>query len=269
MDHRQLDITVAMGCNVGCIYCPQAATIRASKKMNLGNAVMPLDVFVRCLDKLPDGLLLNFAGYTEPFQNQDCGKMIEVAVEKGFRVAIYTTLKGCSEEDVDRLRHLDLEALEIHLPTGTGREAIKANETYLACLKEVGQFPSVRFLLMAWDDDPRIRDDVAHLVDMDRVVVEHANSRAGNMSQKLLSGMRQPRKMLACDRDLLSNNLLPNGDVTVCCQDFGLRHIIGNLLTGSYESLFLSEEFLRVKAGLDNPDADVLCRTCEYASVRN
>lgn len=266
-NHRQLDLTLALGCTVGCNYCPQSATIRAAKKQGILSNVMSLEVLECCLDKLPQGLLLNFAGYTEPFQNPACADMIEMSVKRGFRVAVYTTLKGCSEANLSKIEPLNIETFEVHLPTASGREAILVDDTYLACLERVHGLTSARFLLMAWGTEPRIRDDVAPFVDNDRVVVSGTNSRAGNMASNLIKGMRQPRKILKCDRSLLSNNLLPNGDVTVCCQDFGLSHIIGNLRTDSYASLFQSEEFLRVKAGLDDPDANVLCRTCEYANV--
>jgi hypothetical protein len=50
--------------------------------------------------------------------------------------------------------------------------------------------------------------------------------------------------------------------------DYGLKHVLGNLLSDSYESLFLSPEFRRIKAGTENEEIDILCRTCEDFAYR-
>jgi len=40
-----------------------------------------------------------------------------------------------------------------------------------------------------------------------------------------------------CIEKLYHNVVLPNGDVSLCCMDYGLEHIIGNLLDQSYEEV--------------------------------
>jgi radical SAM protein with 4Fe4S-binding SPASM domain len=61
------------------------------------------------------------------------------------------------------------------------------------------------------------------------------------------------------------NVLLPNGDVQLCCMDYGLEHKIGNLLTMSYNDLFTSDEYRRIESGLEDDSIDILCRTCKEA----
>jgi len=52
--------------------------------------------------------------------------------------------------------------------------------------------------------------------------------------------------------------------------DYGLKHVLGNLISGDYNSLFRSAEFLRVKKGLRDESLDILCRYCEgYADDLN
>ena len=48
------------------------------------------------------------------------------------------------------------------------------------------------------------------------------------------------------------NITLPNGDVSLCCMDYGLEHIIGNLLEQDYEDVIP-----------DNNACFNLCRFCE------
>ena len=40
-----------------------------------------------------------------------------------------------------------------------------------------------------------------------------------------------------CTERLYHNVCLPNGDVSLCCMDYGLKYIIGNLLTQEYDDI--------------------------------
>ena len=55
------------------------------------------------------------------------------------------------------------------------------------------------------------------------------------------------------------NVVLPNGDVYLCCQDYGLTQQIGNLLTTRFEDLDRSA----VIAASLQEDSDIICRKCE------
>ena len=58
-----------------------------------------------------------------------------------------------------------------------------------------------------------------------------------------------------CVENLYHNVLLPNGDVSLCCMDYGLDNIIGNLNTQPYEDVI--------------PEAQTcykICNSCENAA---
>jgi hypothetical protein len=40
-----------------------------------------------------------------------------------------------------------------------------------------------------------------------------------------------------CIEDLYHNVVLPNGDVSLCCMDYGLKHILGNIYEQEYEDI--------------------------------
>ncbi len=66
--------------------------------------------------------------------------------------------------------------------------------------------------------------------------------------------------------DLTSNVLLPNGDVVLCCMDFGLRHVLGNLKTDSYSTIINSEERKNILKSMSVGDArKTLCYLCTEA----
>jgi len=55
-----------------------------------------------------------------------------------------------------------------------------------------------------------------------------------------------------CIEDLYHNVVLPNGDVSLCCMDYGLTHIIGNIFTEEYTDI------------IPKPNTCFdLCRKCE------
>ena len=63
--------------------------------------------------------------------------------------------------------------------------------------------------------------------------------------------------------DVIDQNvLLPNGDVCLCCMDYGMDHVLGNLLHQDYDSLFTGEKFLEVKEKMKAQDSDIMCRVC-------
>lgn len=79
---------------------------------------------------------------------------------------------------------------------------------------------------------------------------------------------KRKRRVIGCAR-LHHNILLPNGDVVLCCTDFGMRHVLGNLLSQDYPSLFQSGEFLKVKRGQKDETLDILCRCCTDTTLHN
>ena len=63
-----------------------------------------------------------------------------------------------------------------------------------------------------------------------------------------------------------NNILLPDGTVVLCCMDYGLKHILGNIFTNTFEEIMNGEEMRKVKEGMDgNETLDILCRNCSYA----
>jgi radical SAM protein with 4Fe4S-binding SPASM domain len=61
------------------------------------------------------------------------------------------------------------------------------------------------------------------------------------------------------------NVLLPNGDVVLCCMDYNLKHVIGNLLDQTYEEMMQGDKLAQIikmneAAGFDKCS---ICKSCE------
>lgn len=252
MNNGRLEITTHIGCPIDCLDCPQAL-LRSRYK---GKKDMALDDFKAAIDKVPAGTRIDFSGMCEPFANRSCTDMILYAAEKGFPLALYTTLQGSTMEDYERLRHIRFEVCTIHVPDCEGRSHFKITEEYLDVLGAWNcNFYSVHGQL-----DERV---VPYL--RSRPFITYMHDRAGNVEGRPHMTIPEDRK-LWCEtsgRSMNHNVLLPDGTVITCCMDYGMTGIFGNLFTQTYDEVLNSDEARRMRATLDGGES--ICRHCTNA----
>lgn len=264
----RLEITTSIlekGCTVACKICPQPLLASEYK-----GAVryMRLDDFVKILSTVPKNYRIVFSGYAEPFLNADCLKMILHACSEGYPTHCFTTLVGVGVGllTIGELSRLPLDSLEVHLPDKNGTMPITVSKKYrmiLSRLLELGG-PNVRYMTMGREVHPDIKDLMGSqvLVSGNFEPVSRASNLDNVPSVERISGPIRCTPMPNQNH----NVVLPNGDVQLCCNDYGLRHRFGNLLTGSHADLFTSDEFVSLRAAMKNDQGEnILCRTCEMA----
>ena len=224
---------------------------------------MSFDTFKKCIDKVPSDVVIQFSGMSEPWLNPDCTKMLLYAYERGFEFRVFTTLAGMSIHDIDLIKSVPFTYFVVHLPDKDGLMKIKVDNNYLELIKKIttSNISNINYRVVGGDIHP----DIKPLID-DNVFESNAYTRAGN-----LKGLDMPKRLpgiINCRVwDFKDNILLPNGDVVLCCFDYGLRHMLGNLLTSDYDSLFNSAEFHKVQNGCRDSSLDILCRHCEGAEI--
>ena len=109
------------------------------------------------------------------------------------------------------------------------------------------------------DLHPKVKD-ILHI----DIEAEKMISRAGNLSN-VKNDFEKKLGSLSCNissHDGLedrfdANTLLPNGDVTLCCMDYGLKNIIGNLTRMDYNSLFTNDEFKKIYNKMKSYDDEI------------
>ena len=91
-----MEINTNIACRVQCDFCPQTLLIdkysskNKIKNIDYGNpALMSFETFKTCLDKIPKSVTILFSGYTEPFLNPECTKMILYAHNSGYTIQVY------------------------------------------------------------------------------------------------------------------------------------------------------------------------------------
>ena len=239
--------------------------------------------FVHVVDKLPEHVRLDFSGMAEPWLNPQATDMVFHAFERGRKVAIYTTLQGMWAVDADRLinRFGDRISGEtpwvIHLPDSEGNmTGWRPTAAYRATLSRFLAFqrerPDAGLAMMTMSADGSVAEPLRDLIP-EGLTPFVGISRAENLDRDgfspsaLLAHVRHTDAVLCGSTPFFDHNtMLPNGDVVLCCMDYGRRHVLGNLLRQSYEEIHAGPTMgaIRVQAMVPT-DGDLLCRRCHNA----
>lgn len=274
-EYPSLEITTSIpknGCVIDCVFCPQRVLQKVwnSRKFE-DNRYLSLDNFKKCISTVPEEITIIFSGFTEPWLNRDTTKMLLHAHEKGHPIAVFTTGVGMSLEDVNLIKDIPFSGgpnrnFTLHLPDKEGNAKHPINKKYLEVITALKAVNLQSFQLMAMaeihpDVEPIYGDSYVHLPQMWH--------RAGNLigEAQLRPEVKQKLKQVqsikhfesktcGCVEHLYHNILLPNGEVSLCCMDYNLDEILGNLLTDNYDNI------------LPKPQTTFnICMNCENAAT--
>ena len=276
---HNIEITPRIGCSNVCEYCPQSTLIKRYRE-RIGadkDTIMTLETFKKCLSTIPLHVGLNFTGYVEPFLAPDTADMILHAAESGYSILLNTTLVGLKKEDWMKIKDINYRELHIHLPSCSFDEMIGVKipvETYehegrkIKALSEE-YYDMLNFLIQnpgnGWgqykldfhclgDLHPELADLTNHFY----VGIRQVNSRAMNILLEKKDKVPPEENIRGNCSRVYQNVLLPDGSLSLCCQDYGLDEVLGNLVENTWDEYEASETVKRIrKEGAD------LCDYCE------
>jgi hypothetical protein len=254
------------GCVVDCVFCPQ----RTLQKVYKGERFLSLDNFKKAVDKMPREIRVTFAGFTEPWLNPKTTDMVLYANEQGHPISVFTTGIGMSLSDLERIKNVPFAGgpnggFVLHLPDQERKAKHPITDRYIKVIERFGEIHSEisNFTLMCMGT---VHESVRHI--FPEAPTYQMWSRAGNllgesiMKPELLNRKDEYKSVYhgekpmtcGCLEELYHNIMLPNGDVSLCCMDYGLEHILGNLLDQDFEDVIP-----------ENNKCFNLCRFCENA----
>jgi len=268
-----VEFTTSIGCINNCLFCPQTLFVKRYFDLFGRNAPRMLTYtnFCRILKKIPKRCTVVFSGESEPFQNPRCTDMVLTAHRAGHPVIICTTLVGLSTANISKiLKTVSFQGKEpkffVHIPSQGKLENIKVTHEYLQTLNYLltsripidfhyhGKIPCVQVARP-------IRQAGYKLTRLQLI------SRANNINGGNISNVRRKRGKLDCHVIRMKRHVvLPNGAVILCCMDFGLQHVLGNILSSSFSSIHKGKEWKRILLGLQDERIDTLCRHCHWAA---
>jgi radical SAM protein with 4Fe4S-binding SPASM domain len=252
---RYIEISTAIGCVNDCAYCPRELSIQRYRQRS-EQMRMPYETFCLCLDKVPRNHSVYFSGFVEPSQNPDFIRMVQYAWNSGRRLGIFTTLARLVPHQINALANLTYDSFVIHVQSG--EERFVPHDELIPRLQAAMTVKGAEFI-HRWP----LETDVADAIEGGHVHRFLPNTRAGSLGPV---PRRTGRLTCTTGRNARGHILLPNGDVVLCCQDFGQTVILGNLLLDSFESLHQGEQWMSYQEKMKAQDSDLICRECECAA---
>lgn len=271
-----IDVTTVIGCKINCRYCPQDLLIKSYYKDNpKRDRVMSMDTFIACLNHLPEKCNMMFCGMAEPFLNPFCVDMIVKAYESGINIDLYTTMVGISSEDLEKIWEIPMGFVNVHVPDANGYASLPVSEEYFELLEKAlnhrrkdGQ-PFVNMCNAQGEPHSRVKELCKQRYEISTAL----HDRAGNLESDNLLHKQNLHGILSCSqcgRSLDHNILLPDGTLLLCCMDYGMKHVLGNLREQTYEEIKSGIKMKNVFEGMQgNEQIDLLCRNCSFAREIN
>lgn len=245
-----IEFSCAIGCAVDCQWCPQ----RKIEAAYTGPRLLTPDTFRHCLAHLPPGVPLVFAGFAEPFLNKHTIDMIEMAAPE-HEIQVYTTTVGMSDRDVSGLAKFQPKSITLHLADAEGYAKIRVDTAYVDRVTELAGLPNVNVMTMG-TLHPALVPVFGNLKPLPM------HSRAGNVEGFVQISKSGPLKCGAAP-ELDHPVVLPDGRLALCCMDWNLDHVIGNLREQTWAEIHAGAALADVRRRMN--DGPCLCRGCEYA----
>ena len=264
---RSIEFTLQTGCPVGCNFCPQLLFL---KGYTSPEKKFTIDSFRQALSNLQNSTIktVQFSGFSEPLHHEDISDFIKLSVEAGFEVEIFTTLKGFNAECLKKVEDLPIKWYISMQPLGIqNRKGLKDEEAWNNIksfldlnLKFQPILRCVDFNLSKGQKN-QLNEKVKQ-IGIENIIYSNFETRAGNITRNSINKIE---KKLLCKNNM-APVILPNGDVLLCCMDFGLKHIIGNIFKESFKNILLSDRLHKIIDIMDlREKGSILCQTCESA----
>lgn len=279
-----LEITVSPACSKLCDYCPQTTYIKNYKEKFLNeDKVLTLKTVKEISKNISNNTTIKWTGFTEPMDCKEFDLCVKFFHEKDFKQQISTTLLGNLKSQkyyFENLNHFFEHTL--HLPDNNNLMKGKFNEAYREFVEKVIRKlhkNKIKFNIFLIGDTfhPSIKDTIDKLdqeLDLKDLIIiaKYLNTRASSINPSKF-GLKQSEKNYStkdgyfCSYQRLNQGvLLPNGKVALCCQDYGMEAIIGDLKKNNLNEIYSYIESDKVQRenfinGNFSP-----CNKCEHYS---
>jgi sulfatase maturation enzyme AslB (radical SAM superfamily) len=272
-DGPVMELTTMIGCPLMCTFCPQD-----NLRTQYGTATkyMSQTDLTKMLVKLPKNTRIDFSGMSEPWANPECTSMLEEVLYMGFDIAIYTTLYGMTDPEWVRKvleAHPDqVEVIMLHLPDANkNMKGWKKTKEWMNALHVISQTKVPCGIgAMTMDGSGLVAFELQNEIGRLPGWVGHTRADSLDVEQikgQIISITPHNEFSLTCKSTPFydRNVLLPDGSVVLCCMDYDLKHVIGNLLNQTYDEIFQSKPLLDLIALNEANEFNKcsICKSCE------
>jgi hypothetical protein len=263
-----LEISLAVGCPVSCSYCPQSVLLKAYK----GPRCFTLATFKKAIEggHVPLTRNLTFMGHADPYLCKDATKIMRWALQERCHMgSVSTILQFCSYEDIDAVADMRSRLTDtvLHAPAADTRmKGLRIDADYVAKFKYAIEKwrNNPDFTISVFDREPH---PAIHKIWKDSgipIPCFGLHDRAGllpDLQGPYVKHGRHQGSIPICGKQFCGS-LLPNGDVSRCCNDYGLANVWGNLFDSTYYEIYHTQKFRDYIKALEDPNSECACRHC-------
>ena len=278
-----LELSVRVGCGRLCDYCPQDSYIKSYKNLfPESDKWLTLDIMESVEKNIPSNTIIHWTGFTEPLDCKDFTVISDFLHLKRYKQLISTTLVGSKVNQryfLENMNYFD-SGITFHLPDSEGLMKGKFDIEYSLFLEEVisnlvvNGIEKYQFFLIGNDWHPcvkKVLEKYKSVIPEDRIVkAKYLNTRVSAVIP-LQFGLKQSEMALSSDSEfycsykrLNQGVLLPNGKVTICCQDYGLEGVLGSLETETLDNIYNVIENDVIKREEFRKGNFSPCKKCEH-----
>lgn len=279
---RWVEITPTMGCSNNCKYCPQSKLLSTYFKNDKNRkSSMTLMDFKKVLSNIPKDVSIDFAGMAEPFLNKEAFSMVEYAVNEGYDVHIFTTLRGLTKVQLEKLAEMPLGSFVVHVADDEKLMNITVDEEYIEKIKMCNDlnFTNIEFVVIG-NVHKEVRSAVKGKIEEIKIITRGNNLDFSKLPDHIKDlnheNLDVKGKKVICGRRFFNLSvskpatkveitvMLPDGTLLLCCMDYGMNHILGNLYEESYEDIMNGLAMQKIEKSMFCENNDyLLCRDCE------
>ena len=282
---NKLEITTTIGCAMMCEYCPQTlikSTLK--KKENIDQRIMSYENFKLYFKNVPKKTVIHWSGYSEPLGNKNFKEFINYLQSQNYEQHVSTTMFGRRDNEEFMANTSAFSSVTFHLPDNSNLMKLKVGEQYLKNLEQALRFQSellsskeIYIVVFGENFHPKVDYIIKKLINENIIskksvdIRDHLHSRNGEVSDMGKFRMddtikneenKKKDKLYYCSYGRLNQGvMLPNGDINLCCQDYSLKGIIGNLKTENLNKLYKQEKIYQKNFSIGEFN---LCKKCEY-----
>ena len=276
-DTDQLEISVRSACGKMCDYCPQDAYIKSYKLNYAGEPkYLTLETAKACALNIPITTQLRWTGFTEPFDCNEFPEIVSFFETQGYKQVISTTLLGPKKSQDFFLENLAIfrDGITLHLPDDEGLMKGRFDERYSHFVSStLERLTSEKVPYEVFLIGEKLHKSVSQIVasyDKEVIRAKYLNTRVGavnvkGFNLKVSKIIRdESAKYFCAYRRLNQGVLLPNGRVALCCQDYGLEHVLGSLLERPLPELYTSIQLDKKSRSAFEMGVFSPCNRCEH-----
>tara|TARA_Y100001968_G_C19324730_1_gene701105 strand:+ start:277 stop:1215 length:939 start_codon:yes stop_codon:yes gene_type:complete len=288
-----LEVTPTIGCPVQCSYCPQNTLIKKYNNPSKDSYFKPAlhmkpEIFLRILTNCPRDIILRWTGYVEPLSSPYISDLLKIAIRRGHTQFMNTTLKGATKSHIDIIKAGNFISFNLHLPDADNNMNIKVDDNFIELLDYAlnKMDPSKDQIHFIGNPHLKVMNFIKNhrlgslYLKKDRYLwnlpMENTASRGGNIedhhNNKLLLKDRSSWKggvpVRCSQRRFTHPVVLPDGRLTLCCSDYGMEEVHGNLLEEKLDNLIKKgSRRIATKLALGTPNICIKCEALETFEV--